>query len=138
MEQNNTTDERQYSRDEVIKIMVEHAKRIALRKKDFWIENGCYLLRYDKKLVEKWKLFVEQKIQSFDIIKGTLIDETLQIMTMIINEAAFYNIRISLEKFEFGKDVINNLNQFIDPEIMEDLLLNSSLKPDKEVTGKKY
>ena len=138
MGQNSTTDERLYSRDEVIKMMLEHEKRIALRKKDFWIENGCYLLKYDKNLVEKWKLFVEEKIQYIDITKGTLIDETLQIMTMIINEAAFYNIRISLEKFEFGKDVINNLNQFIDPEIMEDLLLNSSLKPDKEVTGKKY
>lgn len=135
---NNAENERQYSRDEVIEIIRERDRRNALRKKEFWIENGCFLLRHDKKLVEKWKLFVEEKIQSVDITKGTLIDETLHIMTLILHESAFYNIRISLEQFEFGKDVISYLNEFIEPEIMEELLLNSSLNPNKEVTGKKH
>lgn len=99
--------------------MVKFKLENAMRKKDYWIACGKTLLEDNGNLAHKWEEFVIESINSFG--EGILIDEMLQIMSMIKMNVPSKQIKEVLDKIESKGTVISYLSGFIHPEYLYEI-----------------
>ena len=106
--------------NEVIASMINIEKGKAQRKIDYWQTAGKAILD-ENELSEKWCAFVEQQAND-DFTRGVLLDETLQIMTMIKSNMPFEIIAQTIKKIPNGQTIIDDyLGAFIHPEILYEI-----------------
>lgn len=102
---------------EVINLMNNIEKEKAQRKIGYWQTAGNAILD-NNELSEKWCVFVEQQANS-DFAMGALLDETLQIMTMIKSNVPSEIIAQTIKTIPNGQTIIDAyLGAFIHPEIL--------------------
>ena len=105
---------------EVMALMNNLEKENVQRKIGYWQIAGSALLENDG-LSEKWSAFVEQQANN-DFVRGALLDETLQIMSMIKANVPADKIALTLEQIEGGETVLDDyLGAFIHPEILDEI-----------------
>jgi hypothetical protein len=103
--------------NEVVKL--EQAQRLeeAQRKAEYWKTAGMAILANDE-LGAKWCEFVD-KVANNEVVAGELLDETLQIMSMIKMNIAPEVIAKTVKQVPGGQTIISAyLGAFIHPEIL--------------------
>lgn len=116
-------------KEEVISLMNKIEKEKAQRKIDYWQTVGSSFLESDG-LGEKWCSFVEQQAND-DFARGALIDETLQIISMIKSNIPTEKIALTIEQISGGQTILDDyLGAFIHPEILDEIksYLNSKTR----------
>ena len=102
---------------EIISLMNKIEKLKVQRKISYWQTAGNAILN-NNELNEKWCIFVEQQANS-DFEIGILLDETLQIMTMIKSNVPLEIIAQTIKEIPDGQTIIDEyLPGFIHPEIL--------------------
>lgn len=105
---------------EVIAVMRTFEKEEAQMKIGYWQTAGVTLLD-SIELREKWCAFVEQQAND-DFARGALLDETLQIMSMIKLGLQPEIIAQTIKQIPSGKTVLDAyLGAFIHPEILYEI-----------------
>lgn len=105
---------------EFVVISNEIKKHEAISKIEYWKKVGSALLDSDE-LIEKWCLFVEQQAND-DFSRGALLDETLQIMSMIKLNVPFEVIAQTISNIPSGQTILDSyLSGFIHPEILDEI-----------------
>ena len=110
MEENLTKDKK-YTAADIMRISEEFERESAIQKADYWINCGCAWLAEDQELSEKWRTFVEKNVYVYGT--GELLDETLQIMSMIKAGFKIELIKTTLEQIPAKDTVIHYLSGFI-------------------------
>ena len=112
---------------EVWKQTVVQKKQENIKKIPYWQSAGNYILD-NNELVQKWNIFVEKQVND-DFINGALLDETLQIMTMIKAGIPSSEIAQTIENIPGGLTIIDTyLGAFIHPEILFEIQSNLKSK----------
>ena len=102
---------------EVIDLIGKIEKQKAIAKIGYWQTVGNTLLAKDG-VGEKWCTFVEDQAYN-DFIKGALLDETLQIISMIKSNVSYEVIAQTINEIPGGLTIIDTyLPAFIHPEIL--------------------
>lgn len=103
-------------------LLRETAMERARNKMGYWKEAGSALLASDGQgLVEKWCDFVDKHVTS-DFTKGELLDEMLQIMSMIKLNLPYEVIAKTVMQIPDGLIIIDYyLGAFIHPEILDNI-----------------
>ena len=105
---------------EVISLIQSIEKGNAQKKISYWQTAGKALLG-NVELGEKWCMFVEQQAND-DFVRGALLDETLQIITMIKANVPFEIIAQTIMQIPSGQSIIDAyLSAFIHPEILHEI-----------------
>ncbi len=112
---------------EVWKQTVVQKKQENIKKIPYWQSAGNYILD-NNELVQKWNIFVKKQVND-DFINGALLDETLQIMTMIKAGIPSSEIAQTIENIPGGLTIIDTyLGAFIHPEILFEIQSNLKSK----------
>ena len=112
---------------EVWKQTVVQKKQENIKKIPYWQSAGNYILD-NNELVQKWNIFVKKQVND-DFINGALLDETLQIMTMIKAGIPSLEIAQTIENIPGGLTIIDTyLGAFIHPEILFEIQSNLKSK----------
>lgn len=102
----------------VVSLLHNKEKGRAQRKLGYWQTAGNAILNNDE-LGEKWCAFVEEQVND-DMATGVLLDETLQIMTMIRSNMPLEIIAQTVKQIPGGQTIIDEyLSGFVRPEILE-------------------
>lgn len=105
---------------EVIALMNNIEKGKAQRKIGYWQTVGTALLGNDE-LSVRWCAFVEQQAND-DFARGALLDETLQVMTMIKSNMPSEIIAQTIKQIPSGQTILDAyLGAFIHPEILDEI-----------------
>ena len=92
-------------------------KENAQGKIGYWQTVGTAVLDNDE-LSEKWCAFVEKQVNNV-VTSGALLDETLQVMTMIKSNMPSEIIAQTIKQIPHGQTVLDSyLRGFIHPEIL--------------------
>ena len=100
--------------------MKDKEKAIVLSKGEYLKTVDSFLFAAEE-LSEKWVAFVDEQV-NINFIRGTLMDETLQIITMIKSNAPVQVIAQTINQIPGRRTVLDtNLEAFINPEILEEI-----------------
>ena len=107
---------------EVINLMNQFEKERAQAKVAYWINAGSAIL--DSEVSQaKWGAFVEKQAAD-DFARGALIDETLQVMTMLKANLPYEMIAQTVASLPSGQTILDvYLSEFVHPEIIEGIKL---------------
>ncbi len=112
---------------ELVNIMQKIEQNKAVAKMGYWKTVGEALLESDG-LSEKWDYFVESQVKD-PFARGDLIDETLQIMSMIKGNLPVSTIAQTIERIPGGQTILDSyLCAFIHPDILDEIQSQISTK----------
>lgn len=112
---------------EVITLMQNIEKEKAKNKIGYWQTVGISFLDNDV-LREKWCAFVESQAND-DYTRGSLLDETLQIISMIKSNVPSEVIAQTIKQIPEGQTILHEyLGAFIHPEILYEIQLHVDSK----------
>lgn len=95
-------------------------KEQAQRKIGYWQTAGKVLLD-NEELGEKWCAFVDEKAND-DFVRGALLDETLEIMTMLKSNIPIERIASIIQILDNYRTILDDyLKDFVRPEILDDI-----------------
>lgn len=98
------------------KMELEKAKR----KIDYWQTVGTSILDNDE-LSKKWCAFVEKQAND-SFARGILIDETLQILSMIKSNKSPDEIAQTIKQIPSGRTILDAyLSEFVNPDILSEI-----------------
>ena len=107
-------------RNEIITLMGNIEKEKAVKKIGYWETAGTALLDNDE-LGAKWCLFVQAQAND-DFVRGALLDETLQIISMIKSNISCEVIAQTINQIPGGQTILDAyLPAFINPEILYEI-----------------
>ena len=113
--------------DNALNLMREIESGVARSKIGYWKEAGMALLGNDD-LGEKWCEFVESQANDF-FKRGLLLDETLQIISMIKANVPFKAISQVIGFIQNGQIILDEyLGMFVRPEILNEINSNVNKK----------
>ena len=107
-------------KNEIISLIKNIEKQNARMKIGYWETVGTALLG-NGELGEKWCSFVQSQVNN-DFLNGEMIDETLQIISMIKSNIPYEVIAQAIKRISGGRTIIDTyLGAFIHPEVLYEI-----------------